>query len=436
MYWNKEAETLKRDELEKLQEKRLKSIVNYVYKNSRFYREKFKELNLKISDINSIDGITKLPFTQKSDLRDNYPYGMLSTDMGDIIRVHASSGTTGKPTVVAYTRNDIDMWSEVMARSIVAPGGTKNDVLHVAYGYGLFTGGLGLHYGGERVGCTVIPASGGNTQRQLLLMHDLKSTILACTPSYAIYIAEYAKKEDIDPKEDLNLKIGIFGAEPWSESIRRRIEDALDLKAFDIYGLSEIVGPGVAQECEEQNGAHIWSDHFFPEIIDPETGEQLGEGEEGELVFTTLTKEGMPLLRYRTGDRTVLEYDKCACGRYHPRIMRIRGRTDDMLIIRGVNVFPSQIEHVLMKIPEVGSHYLLIVDKKGPLDILTVRVEVTDKIISDKVKDLMKLEEKIKNSISNALGLNVDVELVEPGEIPRSEGKAVRIRDLRKEKRG
>jgi len=436
MYWNKEAETLKRDELEKLQEKRLKSIVNYVYKNSRFYREKFKELNLKISDINSIDGITKLPFTQKSDLRDNYPYGMLSADMGNIIRVHASSGTTGKPTVVAYTRNDIDMWSEVMARSIVAPGGTKNDVLHVAYGYGLFTGGLGLHYGGERVGCTVIPASGGNTQRQLLLMHDLKSTILACTPSYAIYIAEYAKKEDIDPKEDLNLKIGIFGAEPWSESIRRRIEDALDLKAFDIYGLSEIVGPGVAQECEEQNGAHIWSDHFFPEIIDPETGEQLGEGEEGELVFTTLTKEGMPLLRYRTGDRTVLEYDKCACGRYHPRIMRIRGRTDDMLIIRGVNVFPSQIEHVLMKIPEVGSHYLLIVDKKGPLDILTVRVEVTDKIISDKVKDLMKLEEKIKNSISNALGLNVDVELVEPGEIPRSEGKAVRIRDLRKEKRG
>ncbi len=436
MYWNKEAETLKQDELEKLQEKRLKSIVNYVYKNSRFYREKFKELNLKISDINSIDGITKLPFTQKSDLRDNYPYGMLSTDMGDIIRVHASSGTTGKPTVVAYTRNDIDMWSEVMARSIVAPGGTKNDVLHVAYGYGLFTGGLGLHYGGERVGCTVIPASGGNTQRQLLLMHDLKSTILACTPSYAIYIAEYAEKEDIDPKEDLNLKIGIFGAEPWSESIRRRIEDALDLKAFDIYGLSEIVGPGVAQECEEQNGAHIWSDHFFPEIIDPETGEQLGEGEEGELVFTTLTKEGMPLLRYRTGDRTVLEYDKCACGRYHPRIMRIRGRTDDMLIIRGVNVFPSQIEHVLMKIPEVGSHYLLVVDKKGPLDILTVRVEVTDKIISDKVKDIMKLEEKIKNSISNALGLNVDVELVEPGEIPRSEGKAVRIRDLRKEKRG
>jgi len=391
---------------------------------------------LKVSDINNIDDITKLPFTQKSDLRDNYPYGMFCTDLRNIIRVHASSGTTGKPTVVGYTRNDIDMWSEVMARSIVAPGGTKNDVLHVAYGYGLFTGGLGLHYGGERVGCTVIPVSGGNTQRQLLLMHDLKSTILACTPSYAVYIAEYAEKEGIDPKEDLNLRIGIFGAEPWSESIRKRIEDALDLKAFDIYGLSEIVGPGVAQECEEQNGAHIWSDHFFPEIIDPETGEQLGEGEEGELVFTTLTKEGIPLLRYRTGDRTVLEYDKCACGRYHPRIMRIKGRVDDMLIIRGVNVFPSQIEHVLMKIPEVGSHYLLIVDKKGPLDVLTVRVEVTDKIISDKVKDLMELEEKIKNSISNALGLNVDVELVEPGEIPRSEGKAVRIKDLRKEKGG
>ncbi len=431
MYWNKKAETLKPGELKKLQDKRLKQVTEYVYRNSRFYREKFKELGLKPEDIKGVKDLDKLPLTKKTDLRDNYPYGLFCTELENIVRVHASSGTTGKPTVVGYTGNDIELWTEVMARSIMATGATQKDVLHVAYGYGLFTGGLGLHYGGERVGCTVIPASGGNSARQLLLMQDLGSTVLACTPSYAVYLAEYAEGEGIDPIEDLSLRVGIFGAEPWSEPMRKRVEDALDLKAYDIYGLSEIVGPGVAQECEQQCGAHIWSDYFLPEVIDPKTGEQLGQGEEGELVLTTLTKEGIPLLRYRTGDRTILEYDKCSCGRYHPRMIKVRGRTDDMLIIRGVNVFPSQIEHVLLKIPEVGSHYILVVERKGPLDLLTVKVEVTQDIISDKVRDLIGLEKRIKSSISHALGVNVGVELVEPFTLERSRGKAVRIKDLR-----
>ncbi len=431
MYWNRKAETLKPGELRRLQGKRLKKVTKYVYRNSGFYKKKFRDLGLKPGDIRGVEDLGRLPFTRKSDLRDNYPYGLFCTGLESIVRVHASSGTTGKPTVVGYTGNDIELWTEVMARSIMATGSTRKDVLHVAYGYGLFTGGLGLHYGGERVGCTVIPASGGNTARHLLLMQDLGSTVLACTPSYAVYLAEYAEKEGIDPREDLRLRVGVFGAEPWSEPMRKRIEDALDLKAYDIYGLSEIVGPGVAQECEEQCGAHIWSDHFLPEIVDPETGEQLGEGEEGELVFTTLTKDGIPLLRYRTGDRTILEYDKCSCGRYHPRMIKVRGRVDDMLIIRGVNVFPSQIEHVLLRIPEVGSHYLLVVEREGPLDVLTVKVEVTEDVISDRVRDLMKLEENIKSSISQALGIKVDVELVEPFTLERSKGKAVRLKDLR-----
>jgi len=431
MFYNKKAEGLKPDELEKIQDKRIRQVTEYVYRNSGFYKKKFRELNLKPDDIRGVKDLGKLPLTKKTDLRDNYPYGMFCTGLENIVRVHASSGTTGKPTVVGYTANDIELWTEVMARSIMAAGGNRRDVLHVAYGYGLFTGGLGLHYGAERVGCTVIPASGGNTARQLLLMKDLGSTVLACTPSYAIYLSEYAEKEGLDPTKDLKLRVGILGAEPWSEPMRRRIEDALDIKAYDIYGLSEIMGPGVAQECEEQAGAHIWSDHFLPEVIDPKTGEQVGEGEEGELVITTLTKEGIPLLRYRTGDRTILGYDKCGCGRYHPRMIKVRGRTDDMLIIRGVNVFPSQIEHVLMKMPEVGSHYLLVVEKKGPLDVLTVKVEVTEELISDKVRDLMKLEAHIKSCISQALGVNVWVELVEPYTLKRSEGKAIRINDLR-----
>lgn len=433
MYWNNEAETLKTGELKELQKKRLKTIVNYVYGRSDFYRTKFKEKSIKPGDIKSLDDLRKLPFTKKQDLRDNYPTKMFCVPPEDIVRIHASSGTTGKPTVVGYTLNDINMWTEVMARSIVAAGGSKRDVLHVAYGYGLFTGGLGLHYGGERVGCTVIPASGGNTKRQLLLMQDLKSTILACTPSYAIYLAEAAKEEGIDPREDLKLRLGIFGAEPWSNNMRKRVEDALDIKATDIYGLSEITGPGVSQECEEQCGGHIWADHFLAEIIDPKTGEPLDAGKQGELVFTTLTKEGMPLIRYRTGDLSVLSWEECACGRCHPRMLRVRGRTDDMLIIRGVNVFPSQVEHVLMKFPEIGNHYLLEISKKGPLDILTVKVEVTPDIISDRMRDLISLSSGIKAELRDTLGLTVDVDLVEPGVIPRSMGKAVRVKDLRKE---
>lgn len=431
MYWNKEAETIKPDELRKLQGKRLKNLVKYVYDRSAFYRNKFKEAGIKPDDVKDIGDITKLPYTMKQDLRDNYPFNMFCVPMEEIVRIHASSGTTGKPTVVGYTRNDIDMWTEAMARTIVAPGGSKKDILHNAYGYGLFTGGLGFHYGGEKVGCAVIPVSGGNTKRQLLLLKDFGGTILSCTPSYSIYLAEAALKEGIDPKEEFKIRIGIFGAEPWSEAMRKRIEDILDIKATDVYGLSEICGPGVAQECEEQKGAHIWSDHFYPEVIDPETGEQVGDGERGELVFTTLTKEGIPLIRYRTRDMTVLDNEKCACGRYHPRMLKVRGRSDDMLIIRGVNVFPSQIEHVLMKFPDVAAHYLLVLGKKGPLDTLTVKVEVTPRVISDKVKDMIRLETALKSELAQALGITVAVELVEPGTIPRSEGKAVRIKDER-----
>jgi phenylacetate-CoA ligase len=433
MYWNKEAETLKPDELAKLQEKRLKHLVNYVYDKSPFYRKKFDEQKIKPGDVKTLSDIRKLPFTMKSDLRDNYPFGLFCAHMDEIVRIHASSGTTGKMTVVGYTKNDLDTWTECMARTIVAPGGGKKDILHNAYGYGLFTGGLGFHYGAEKVGCAVIPVSGGNTKRQLMLLNDFGPTLLSCTPSYSIYLAEAAEKEGLDPKE-FDLRVGIFGAEPWSEALRKRIEDAFDILATDVYGLSEISGPGVAQECEHKAGAHIWSDHFYPEIIDPKTGENVGEGEQGELVFTTLTKEGIPLIRYRTRDLTVLETDKCVCGRYHPRMMRIRGRSDDMLIIRGVNVFPSQIEHVLMKFPDIGSHYLLVVGKKGPLDTLKVQVEVTAEVISDKVRDMMQLQKMLMRELDDVLGISVDVELVEPGTIPRSEGKAVRIKDERGDK--
>ncbi|HDN83369.1 MAG TPA: phenylacetate--CoA ligase family protein [Candidatus Altiarchaeales archaeon] len=431
MYWNKSIETLSQDKLIKLQEERLRKIVRYCYDNCRFYRERFKDAGIKPDDIKTIDDLTKIPFTTKQDLRDNYPTGLFCRPLEEIVRIHASSGTTGKPTIVGYTKNDIEMWTEVMARSLVTAGCTKKDVLHVAYGYGLFTGGLGFHYGGERVGCMVIPASGGNTKRQLMFMRDLNSTVLCCTPSYAAYIAEVAEEEGISPEKDLGLRLGIFGAEPWSEKMRKRIESLLDLKAQDIYGLSEICGPGVSIECEEQSGLHIWADHFLAEIIDPKTGEQLEENKHGELVITTLTKEGIPLLRYRTRDLTSLSYEECACGRTHPRMSKVTGRTDDMLIIRGVNVFPSQIEHILMKFPEIGNHYLLILDKKGPLDVLTVEAEVTREFLKE-AKNMKELEEKIKEEIKDYIGISVNVSLVEPGKIPRSEGKAIRVKDLRK----
>ncbi len=430
-YWNKEKETIKPEDLKRLQEKRLRNLVEYVYNNSPFYRIKFTDAGIKPSDIKTLSDLTKLPFTMKQDLRDNYPFGMFCVPMEKIVRLHASSGTTGKPTVVGYTQGDIDMWAEAMARTLMAPGGTKKDIVHNAYGYGLFTGGLGLHYGAEKVGCTVIPASGGNTQRQIMLLKDFGGTILTSTPSYATYLAEKAINDGLDPRSDFNLRIGIFGAEPWSENLRRRIEDMFDIRATNIYGLSEICGPGVAQECTEESGMHIWSDLFLPEVIDPKTGEPGGEGEEGELVFTTLTKEGIPLIRYRTRDLTTIENEPCACGRTHPRMLRITGRSDDMIIIRGVNVFPSQIEHVLMKFPEVGSHYRLLIGKKGPLDTLSIQVEVTPEVISDKVRDMMDLRIELKAQIQEALGINVSIDLVEPGTIPRSEGKAVRIKDMR-----
>ncbi len=430
---HKEIETMKRDEIEKLQEKKLKRLVRYCYQKIPFYRKLFKENNIDPDDIKKLEDISKLPFTVKDHLRENYPFGMLAVDMREIVRVHASSGTTGKPTVVAYTQGDIEWWSSLMARCLATAGATKDDIMHVAYGYGLFTGGLGFHYGGEKLGLTVVPSSVGNTKRQIMLLKDFGATILACTPSYALYISEVAKKEGLDPSKDFKLRIGIFGAEPWSESMRKKIEEALDLKAIDIYGMSELCGPGVSIECEYQNGLHIWEDSFIVEVIDPETGEVLDEGERGELVFTTLDKEAMPLIRYRTRDISIVTKEECECGRTHARMLRVQGRSDDMLKIRGVNVFPSQIEHVLMGIDGVGESYLIVVDR-DILDILTVKVEMSEKFFSDKLSEIENLRRKIEEELNSALGVKVKVELVEPNTLPRFEGKAKRILDLRKEK--
>ncbi len=351
--------------------------------------------------------------------------------MEEIVRIHASSGTTGKPTVVGYTQSDIEIWSEVMARSLVASGATKNSIVQNAYGYGLFTGGLGVHYGAEKIGATVIPISGGNTARQILILEDFGPDIITCTPSYSLYLAEEIEKKNIK-RSNLKLKYGIFGAEPWSEAMRNEIEKRLNIKAINIYGLSEIIGPGVANECLEQAGLHIYDDHFYPEIIDPNTGKKVKDGEIGELVITTLTKKGIPLLRYRTRDLTRIISEPCKCGRTHPRIDRIMGRTDDMLIIRGVNVFPSQIEEVLVQIEEVAPHYQLIVNREHNLDVLTVMVEVNEKVFSDEIKGLEMIEKKIEQDIEDMLGISVRVKLVEPRTIERSEGKAKRIIDNRK----
>ena len=389
-----------------------------------------QELNIFPEDIKSIEDLKKLPFTYKQDLRDNYPYGLFATPLSEIVRIHASSGTTGKQTVVGYTRKDLSIWSEVMARTLTAAGTNKNSFVQIAYGYGLFTGGLGAHYGAERIGASVIPISGGNTRRQIQIMKDFGTTILACTPSYALYLAETLEEMGIS-KNDLRLKAGVFGAEPWTESMRKEIEKKLGVLAIDIYGLSEIIGPGVSYECECQNGMHICEDHFYPEIIDPNTGEVLPKGEKGELVFTTITKEGLPLIRYRTRDISSLNYEKCACGRTLVRMAKVSGRTDDMLIIRGVNVFPSQIESVLLEIGETEPHYLLIVDRIGTLDVLEIQVEVSDEFFSDEVKKLEELERKIKNAIESTLGLTAKIRLVEPKTIQRSEGKAKRVIDKR-----
>jgi len=432
MFYNEEFETLPRPALEALQLKRLQSTLERVYATVPFYKAAFDAAKILPSQVTSLADLQKLPFTTKQDMRDSYPYGLFAAPMEEIVRIHASSGTTGKPTVVGYTKKDIEVWSELMARSFVSAGAHRGDIIHNAYGYGLFTGGLGAHYGAELLGASVIPISGGNTKRQIMIMKDFGSTVLTCTPSYSLFLAEEARAEGIDFR-NLKLRVGIFGAEPWSEAMRTEIEEKLNLSAIDIYGLSEIMGPGVAIECiEAQNGLHIWEDHFIPEIINPETGEQVAEGERGELVITTITKQGIPLIRYRTRDITSIRYEPCVCGRTHARIARMSGRSDDMLIIRGVNVFPSQIEAVLVSIEGIEPHYMLIVDRQGTLDTLTVQVEVSQHLFSDEIKVLQALSRRVEKEIKDMLGVTCTVKLVEPRTIQRSEGKATRVIDNRK----
>nr|WP_320021883.1 phenylacetate--CoA ligase [uncultured Draconibacterium sp.] len=431
MIWNEKIECASRDEMAAVQSERLKQTVQRIYHNIPSYRTKMQEIGMLPGDVRSVEDLKNLPFTNKTDLRDNYPFGMFTVPMSEIVRVHASSGTTGKPTVVGYTRNDLSMWAEVVTRSLCMSGVTRNDIVQVAYGYGLFTGGLGLHYGTENLGATVIPISGGNTKKQIQLMQDFGSSVIACTPSYALFLAEVMQEMGIEP-EELKLRVGIFGAEPWSESMRKEIEAKLKLKAIDIYGLSEVIGPGVSCECEHQVGMHVNEDHFIPEILDTETLQPVAPGEVGELVFSTITKEGIPILRYRTRDLTRLIYDKCECGRTLVRMEKCKGRSDDMLIIRGVNVFPSQIESVLLEMSETEPHYLLIVEREGTLDILKLMVEVQEQFFSDEVRELEKLKKKITDNIQSTLGISVDVKLVEPKTIERTAGKAKRVIDNRK----
>ncbi len=430
MIWDEKYECMSRKDMEELQLSRLKAIVQTVYEKIPFYKNSFDKAGVKPGDIKSLSDLAKLPFITKADLREGYPFEMFAVPMKDIVRIHSSSGTTGKPVVAGYTRKDIDTWAELMARTLVCAGANENDIIQNAYGYGLFTGGLGVHYGGERLGATVIPASGGNTKRQIMMLQDFGSTVLTATPSYVPYIAEVAADMGIDIR-DLPLRIGILGAEPWSDSMRKEIESKLNITALDIYGLTEVIGPGVSMECEQKDGLHIFEDHFLAEIIDPNTGEQLPYGKIGELVFTSLTKEAFPIIRFRTKDITSLNPEPCKCGRTVVRMERVSGRSDDMLIIRGVNVFPSQIESVLMGIEEAEPHYEIIVDKKGSLDILELRVEVNESIFSDKVRKLEAVQKKIQNEIESVLAISIKVTLVEPKTIARSEGKAKRVKDLR-----
>jgi len=431
-YWEEEIETLPRVGLESIQLRRLQHLVKRVYRTVKPYRSKMDAAGVKPEDIKSLADLKKLPFTTKNDLRDNYPFGLFTVPMEEVVRVHASSGTTGKPTVVGYTRKDIELWAGIMARALCCAGATKEDMVQNAYGYGLFTGGLGAHYGIERLGATVIPVSGGNSKRQINLMKDFGSTVLLSTPSYALNLAEAMDSMDIDPSS-LSLRVGVFGAEPWSENMREEVEKKLNLKAVDIYGLSEVMGPGVAMEClETDKGMHIFEDHFLPEIIDPDTGEVLPPGEKGELVFTTLTKEAFPIIRYRTKDISRLIHEPCECGRTLVRMEKVTGRTDDMLIIRGVNVFPSQVEHVLMGIKGVEPHYQIVVERDGNLDSMSVQVEVSEGLFSDEIRVLENLTKKIQAEIKSLLGVTCRVKLVEPKTIQRSEGKAQRVIDNRK----
>ncbi|MHB8068635.1 MAG: phenylacetate--CoA ligase family protein [Desulfobaccales bacterium] len=427
-----ENETMPREDLRALQLQRLQAIVERVYHLVPFYRRRLDEAGVKPEDIRTLDDLQRLPFTTKQDIRDNYPFGLFASPMDQIVRLHASSGTTGKPTPVAYTQRDLDTWAELMARTIACAGAHRGDIVHIGYGYGLFTGGLGFHYGAERLGAAVIPVSGGQTRRQVMLIQDFCPTVICCTPSFALYLAEVAQEMGVHFK-DTKLRVGIFGAEPWSEAMRQEIENRLSLDALDIYGLSEIIGPGVAVECiEAKKGLHLFEDHFLPEIINPQTLEPVAPGETGELVITPLTKEAFPLLRYRTRDVTSLDYAPCTCGRTIARMQRIRGRSDDMLIIRGVNVFPSQIESVLMETPGVAPHYQLIVDREGQLDTLEVQVEVDEGMFSDEVKKMESLAKSIQRQIKDYFTVSVKVKLVEPRTIPRSEGKAQRVIDKRK----
>ena len=429
MIWNPMMETMPREQLRVLQDERLKDVVRRVYENVPFYRNKMQEKGITPRDIRGIEDIELLPFTEKQDLRDNYPFGLFAVPQSEIIRIHASSGTTGKPSVAGYTSGDIDRWSELMARAMYCAKVGKSDVVQVAYGYGLFTGGLGAHYGAERIGASVIPMSGGNTARQLMLMEDFASTALCCTPSYALNLAEALENAGIT-LDRLKLHSGIFGAEPWTEDMRKHIEEKLGIDALNIYGLSEIMGPGVSMECMCKSGMHIWEDHFLPEVIGA-NDESLPYGEQGDLTFTTLTKKGMPLLRYRTHDLCSLTDELCGCGRTHVRMGRVMGRTDDMLIIRGVNVFPSQIEHALLQVPGIEPHYRILVDRAGTLDTIMVEVELSPSVMSDTIKDMELLKTRIVNSLASHALVHAQIKLCQPGTLPRSEGKAKRVEDRR-----
>jgi phenylacetate-CoA ligase len=423
---------MSRDEMSVLQGKRLHKLVEYTYHNNEFYRNKMQSAGLIPDDIQEIGDIVKLPFTTKQDLRDNYPFGMFSAPMSQMVRIHASSGTTGKPTIVGYTRRDIEIWSEMVARCLTAMGAGKDDIFTVAYGYGLFTGGLGLHYGVENLGATVIPMSTGNTEKHIRLIHDCEATGIACTPSYALYLAEEMKKEGMD-KSEIHLKIGAFGGEPWTENMRKEIEHDLGLNAYNIYGLSEIIGPGVSCECEAKEGSHVWEDHIYPEIVDPETLERLpNDGTQGELVFTTLTKDGMPLIRYRTRDICSLIDKPCSCGRTAARMTRILGRSDDMLIIRGINVFPSQVESVILTLPEFEPQYLLVIDRVNNLDTLEVQVEVRPEYYSDEMSKMLELQKKLAEKLQSVISIKAKIRLMEPNSMVRSQGKSNRVQDNRK----
>lgn len=433
MYWNQHKECLSREAMDTLQGTRLHKMVDYVYHNVPFYRNKMQEMDITPNDIRAVSDLSKLPFTTKQDLRDNYPQGLQAAPQSEIIRLHASSGTTGNPTIVGYTRKDINVWSECMARCLTSFGITRDDIVSVAYGYGLFTGGLGVHYGVENLGAAVVPASTGGTEKHVRLLKDLNVTGIACTPSYALHLAETMEGMGIS-RDSLKLRVGAFGAEPWTENMRREIEERLGMKAYNIYGLSEIMGPCVSYECECQNGSHINEDHFLPEIVNPDTLEQLPDGTQGELVLTTLTKEGMPLLRYRTRDLTSLDHSPCGCGRTSVRMSRVMGRSDDMLIVRGINIFPSQVESVILSMPECAPRFLIIVDREGNLDKLTIQVEVRQEYFAqgfDTFEPILNLEKKIADKLKSILSISARVQAKAPGTLDRSDGKSKFVIDNR-----